>query len=267
MISTYQKDCIKEYRNYVDTVTILSAIYELFQRKKEIGKYVGIEIKLKTKKGIEIEPDLVALYDNETKGLLFEIKWSLPENPIFLQSEIEELAKYYMKFNNWRNSTGVVTHQDLILICHIDDVKRVINMVNLLFKKPELSFLSSSHFLICSWTITPSKGGEREEELRVFKVYGKTSNQLFDDLLDEPGGLLIPKKILQYLRFKFFFIKQKPPIQYTITILIQHILSGFPEDPGEKSYEVDTDIIYNRSEIFFPSWREYDRRTIQLKRR
>ena len=245
----------------------MSAIYQLFQRNREIGKYIGVEIKLKNNKGDEIEPDLMALYNNETKGFLIEMKASLPNDPQKLQSEIVELKKYFLKYTNWNNSLGQVKEQDLVLICHIDDAKKVVNMVNMLSKNPELSFLSSNHFSICSWTITPSKGGEREEELRIFKVYGKTSNQLFDDLLEEPGGLLIPKKILQYLRFKFFFIKQKPPIQYTITILIQHILSGFPEDPGEKSYEIDVDTLYKRSEIFFPSWREYDRRTIQLKRR
>lgn len=266
MSSVYYTECIKDFRRYDDTKTILSAIYQLFQRNREIGKYIGVEIKLKNKKGNEIEPDLIALYDNETKGFLFEMKSSLPDDPQKLQSEIVELKKYFLKYTNWHNSTGQVNEQDLILICHIDDAKKVVNMVNMLSNKPELTFLSSNHFLICSWSITPSKDGQREEELRIFKIYGKTSNVYFEELLDEPGGILIPQSLLRFVRFTFFFIKEKPKVQYTMTILIQHILSSFPEDPGENSCEVDTDTIYNRSEIFFPSWRHYDERTKQLKR-
>jgi len=245
----------------------MSAIYQLFQRNREIGKYIGVEIKLKNNKGDEIEPDLMALYNNETKGFLIEMKASLPNDPQKLQSEIVELKKYFLKYTNWHNSSGQVKQQDLVLICHIDDAKKVVNMVNMLSKNPELSFLSSNHFLICSWSITPSKNGQREEELRIFKIYGKTSNIYFEELLNEPGGILIPQSLLRFVRFTFFFIKEKPPIQYTMTILIQHILSSFPEDPGEKSCEVNIDTIYNRSEIFFPSWRHYDERTRQLKRR
>ena len=266
MSSAHYDTCIQEYTRYADSKTILSAIYELFQRNKEIGKYIGIELKLKNRDGSEIEPDLMALYDNETKGFLFEMKSSLPNTPQHLQSEIEELKKYYQTFTNWNNSTGQVEEQDLVLICHIDDAKKIVNMINILSEKEELSFLTSNHFLVCGWTITPTKDGRREETLRIFRVYGKTTNIKFEELLDEPGGILIPQNILRYVRFKFFFIKQKPPVQYTITILIQHILSSFPEDSGENSCEVDIDTIYNRSEIFFPSWRHYDERTKQLKR-
>ena len=85
-------------------------MYDMFQRTRELGKYIGIETKLKTKEGAEIEPDLVALYDNETKGILFEIKWSLPDRADLLQSEIEELSKYFQCFIKRSKCKLSITH-------------------------------------------------------------------------------------------------------------------------------------------------------------
>jgi len=169
-----QLECTKDYRKYADTVAILAAIYNLFQRQPNIARYVGIETRLEKDKKEYKTPDLVALYDENTKGLIFEIKWSLPLDIALLEKEVQELRKYADSFINWKNTTGRVEHQDVVLICHMDDVKRTVDIIKRVSEQLSCNFLRDNGFAVWSWTITPAKLGERKEELRLFRCYGKT---------------------------------------------------------------------------------------------
>lgn len=264
-LTPLQLDCIRDYRRYADTVAILSAVHDLLQKHPEMGQFIGIERKLKRSKGY-VTPDLVALYD--TKGLIFELKWSLPLTTSLLEEEVKELKKYTDQFSNWKTPSGQVDHQDIVLVCHIDDVKRVVDAVQRLAKQPEYSFLSSDGFAIWAWFIAAPKHGERKEELRLSSEYGGTRNDSIENMIQEPGGILISENVLTYLRFNFFFIRQKPPVQYTMSMLIQHVFLPFQLGIEREFYEVDTDLICElAARVFFPSWHEYDANTVQLKRR
>lgn len=260
-------ECTRDWRRYADTVAILAAIHDLFGRNPRIARYIGTETKLIKDSHQYKTPDLVAIYDNGTKGLIFEIKWSLPSSEDLLEKEIRELKKYTDTFINWRNATGHVDCQDLVLICHMDDVKRAVDVVKRISGESDFAFLNADGFAIWSWVINPPKGGERKEELRLFRVYGKTRNGDLETMLKEPGGILVSEDVLTFLRFNFFFVRQKPPIQYTMTTLIQHIFIASQPGIEKESYDVNTDWVYNRWKFFFPSWHEYDRETIQLKRK
>jgi len=264
-----QLECIRDYRKYADTVAILSAIYDLLRKHPKMGQFVGIERKLERKLERSdgyVTPDLIALYD--TKGLIFELKWSLPRSLDLLEKEIKELKKYIGQFSNWTTPSGQVDHQDVVLVCHIDDVKRVVDTVSRISKQPDYDFLSSDGFAVWGWSIVAPKQLERKEELRLSSEYGSTRNSTIEEMIQEPGGILISEDVLTYLRFRFFFIRQKPPIQYTMTMLIQHVFIAFQPGPEREFYEIDTDLIYERAaRIFFPSWHEYDADTVQLKRR
>jgi len=264
-LSPLQSDCIRDYRRYADTVAILSGIYDLLQKHPEIGKFIGIERKLR-KNEEYVTPDLVALHDDN--GLIFELKWSLPNNIYLLEKEIRELKKYSEQFSNWGTPNGQVDHQDIVLVAHMDDVRRVVEVVARIAKQPDSDFLNSKGFAVWGWSITAPRHGERKEELRLSCEYGSTSNDKIEEMIQQPGGILISEDVLTYLRFKFFFIRQKPPIQYTMTMLIQHVFIAFQPGIEREHYEVDTDLICERARsIFFPSWHEYDTDTVQLKRR
>ena len=76
--------------------------------------------------------------------MLFELKWSLPKNPTWLEKELEDLKRYFNTFINWKNNTGIVDEHDVILICHIEDVKRTINLIRTIFHKENFTHLSIS---------------------------------------------------------------------------------------------------------------------------
>ncbi|MEM3565919.1 MAG: hypothetical protein QXK47_05260 [Candidatus Bathyarchaeia archaeon] len=262
-----EQNCVRDYRRYSDTVAISCAIYHFLIHNPDIAKFIGIEHKLRNNQGESITPDLVATFDNDRKGLLFELKWSLPQQESLLEKEIKELKKYTVPCSNWLSPSHSVDFHDLILICHPDDAQRVIKAVQKVSRDPDYDFLTKDGFAIWTWTITPSKMGEREEKMRLFGVYGKTRNEKLQNLISQPLGLIFPEEVLTYLRFLFTFIKETPPVQYTIHILIQNIFPTFQSDPEKKLYDIHVDMIYERAKAFFPSWHKFDAETIQLKRK
>lgn len=261
-----ERKCVRDYRKYSDTVAVSCAIYYLFSKNPEIASYVGIEYELENDEGKNISPDLVATYESDQKGLIFELKWSLPFDENRLEKEVKELRKYAIPCSNWRKPSDHVDFHDLILICHIDDVQRTVDMIKKISKDAMYDFLGKEGFAVWSWTITPPKMGERKEELRLVPVYGRTRNQKIETLINQSGGILFPEDVLTYLRFSFTFVKQKPPIQYMMTILIQNIFPTFQQKPDRDFYEIHIDMIYERAKAFFPSWHKYNAETIQIKR-
>jgi len=265
-IRIFEDQCTKDYRKYADTVAVSFAVYHTVTTQLKGLDFIGIEHKLISAEGRELTPDIVVLCDKEKKGLIFELKWSLPYREDQLEEKIKELGKYTKPCSDWKPGGKSVDSHDLILVCHIDDVQRTVEMIKKLSETKECAFLKEKGFALWSWTITPPKGGERKEELRLFCAYGETKNEEVERLIQTPGGILIPEAVLTYLRFSLTFVKEKPPVQYTMTILVQYILAPFQQVPEKKSYEIELDWIYEQTKKLFPSWHEYDTSTIQAKR-
>jgi len=265
--SSLEQNCVRDYRKYSDTVAVSCAIYSYLMKHPDMAKFVGIEHRLQNHQGTPATPDIVATFDDDRRGLIFELKWSLPSDEKLLEQEIKELRKYVAPLSHWRRPSDKMETQDLILICHIDDAPRAVEMVRRLAKETAQSYLAKEGFAIWSWTITSAKKGERKEELRLLPIYGKTHSQKIEQLINQAGGLLFPEDVLTFLRFTFTFVREKPPLQYTMTVLIQNILSTFQRNPERELYDVHIDMIYERAKSFFPSWHEYDAATIQIKRK
>ena len=265
---TLQQDCIRDFRKYADTVAVLSAIYHLLRKEPISAGYVGIEPKLRNSYGNDITPDLAALYEARKKGLMFELKWSLPFSERLLEKEVRELKKYAVPSSQWKNSSGKVDYHDVVLVCHIEDAERTLEMITKIAEETEYNFLKSNGFAVWTWTIYFARGGERKEHLIINNAYGKTRNVTIENMINQPTGLILPEEVLTYLRSSFTFIREKPPVQYTIIALIHYVFSQF-QDPtrGRAVYEITTEMIYDKAKILFPSWHEFDVKTIQLKRR
>jgi hypothetical protein len=265
---TLQQDYIRAYRRYADTVAVLSAVYHILQKSPVVVDYVSIEKKMKVANGKDITPDLAALYESRSKGLMFEFKWSLPLSEPLLEKEVKGLKKYFTECLNWKNTSGKVAYHDVVLICHVEDAQRVVSMLLKVANEQGFEFLNQSGFAVWAWTISATREGQRGEHLVLTNIQGTTRNSIIEKMMKQLPGLILPEEALTYLRSSFNFTREKPPIQYTIITLIQHVFSQF-KDPrrGPAPYELTTDMIYEKSKILFPSWHEFDVETLQLKRR
>lgn len=264
---TLQQDRIRDYRRYADTVAVLSAIYHILRQPPPIVEYIGVEQTLKNSEDDLVTPDLIALYERRTKGLMFELKWSLPFSEELLEKEIKELKKYMIRCSQWKNHTGEVDYHDLVLVCHIEDSQRTVAALSKVAIEQEFDFLVHDGFAVWTWIISSMKSGERREQLILIPAHGKIRNNTIENMVRQPTGLILPEEALTYLRSSFNFTREKPPVQYTIIKLIQHVFSQF-QDPrrGPSIYELTTDMIYEKAKILFPSWHDFDAQTIQAKR-
>jgi hypothetical protein len=264
---TLQQDCVRAYRRYADTVAVLSAIYHILKQEPILVDYIAIEKTMKNDDGKDVTPDLIALYQRRTKGLMYELKWSLPFSEELLQKEIKEVKKYITQCSQWKNSTGKVDYHDFIIVCHIEDAQRAKETISKIATDQSFDFLVHDGFAVWSWIISSVRGGERREHLVLTPVHGKTRHAMIEGMVSQLPGLILPEESLTYLRSSFNFTREKPPVQYTIITLIQHIFSLF-QDPrrGAWVYELTTDMIHEKAKILFPSWHEFDTQTIQMKR-
>lgn len=265
---TLQQEYIRAYRRYADTVAVLSAVYHILQRQPILVDYVVVEKKLKTVEGKDVNPDLAAMYESRSKGLMYEFKWSLPNSEPLLGKEIKELAKYFIECVDWKNATGKVIFHDVVLICHVEDAQRVVSLLSSIANEAGFGFFNQPGFAVWAWTISATREGQRGEHLILTNVHGNTRNQVMDQLTKQLPGLILPEESLTYWRSSFNFTREKPPVQYTIITLIQHVFSQF-QDPrrGPAPYELTTDMIYEKSKMLFPSWHDFDVETRQLRRR
>jgi len=200
--------------------------------------------------------------------LIFELKWSLPFSEKLLEKEIKEIKRYAIPCSRWKNTTGTVDYHDVILVCHVEDAQRAIDTILEVAKEPEFDFLTSNGFGVWTWTISAARGGERKEHLIMSNAHGRIRNNTIENMMKKPTGLILPEKVLTYLRSLFSFIREKPPVQYTIIKLIHNVFPQF-QDPTRargEVYEITTDMIYDKAKILFPSWHDYDVQTIQIKR-
>jgi hypothetical protein len=192
----------------------------------------------------------------------------MPFSDEWLKEEIERLEDYSVQCSNWRNSTGAVDYHDLILVCHMEDATRATEKITEMASNAKYAFLASGGFAVWTWIISVSRKGGCGENLILTRQYGKIRNLVLDGKTKPPTGLVLPDEALTYLRTSFHFIKMKPPVQYTIIKLIQHVFSQFQDSRrGKDFYELTTDMIYEKAKTIFFSWRDIDTQTVQAKRK
>ncbi|MEM3394323.1 MAG: hypothetical protein QXY79_04685 [Candidatus Methanomethylicia archaeon] len=251
-------ECVEEARKYADTVKILAAIKKIFDDHSNIAEFMGVEHTIKTDRG-EIKPDIVYRYGRNF-GLFFELKWHISEKTI--GDELRSLKKYYDAKYSWKDSLEKVQQNDVILICHTNDLNIIINELEKISTEDEYSFLKNEGFSIWTWCIELEKSTGREE-FRFRCEYGKTRNITLEKLINQKGGLVVPPEVLEYLGRKYLFIKDKPPIQYMMEVLYLHV---FPSIKQASLKEVNVDEVYEYMKGLFPGWHFATEESIQAKK-
>jgi hypothetical protein len=207
---TLQQDYIRAYRRYADTVAVLSAIYHVLKQPPLAVDYIAIEKTIKNDDGKDMTPDLLALYERRTKGLMYEVKWSLPFSEELLEKEIRELKKYVTRCSQWKNATGKVDYHDFVIVCHVEDAQRAKEIILKVTSDQDFEFLTQQGFAMWSWTISAVRSGERREHLILTPVHGKTRNAIIENTVGVLPGLILPEESLTYLRSSFNFTREKP---------------------------------------------------------
>lgn len=236
----------------------MSALKHLVERSSPMGTFDGVEPKLRSPSG-KLTPDVTWTYDSGRKGIAFDVKWSISS-----VDQIEELKKYAKALEGWNTNNHGVNSVDVVLVCHGDDGKKVLGMIKQIDDKTE-SIFKINGFAVWTWDIVASRNGHREDSMIIRSIYGETRNKHLEEKVANPAGIRLGKEALTYLRFLYAFVRQKPPIQYTITVLAQQVLSGFTRKPVREIHEISIGLIIEKAKALFPSWT--DNELVQVRKR
>lgn len=261
------KQCLKDFQKYNDTVTVSAAICHLFKENDLVGSFMRIEPELERISKSPLTPDLAVMYDNKTKGIVFEMKWSVPRSAEHVEEVIKNLKKYFDPFINWRNETGKVEWHDVILICHPEDSVQILKITKKIASEGDYDCFNDIGFSIWTWLFTHGQKVGINEEIRLIKIYGQTRNEELERLISPELGYLVPDKVLRYLRFTYFVVKERPPLPYLLNLLIVNVLFQQVAPGYEESYEVTTDWIWNKAKNGIVASEEYDDKSLTIKRR
>jgi len=255
VISLSTRPCLEEYRRYADTAAVSAALYSLFKEESPRGKFAGIDHKFRDIRGNPLTPDFAALSQDKSTGMVFELKSSLPSDEELLTKEMKEIEKYSLIARGWPTATGSVDHHDIVLVCHMDDAKKAVETAERLSKENDSGFFAREGFTIWSWVLSSQKEPGRKDEMRLMKAYGATRNEELEGMISSTGGILISEKVLEVYRFQYLFVRARPPVQYTIVMLIQHVLNPILSSyVGSGEREIPLELVLARVGSFFPHW-------------
>lgn len=256
-MSLNEQKCKRLYQKYHDTVAVSVALYDLFRSNPLLGKFVGESHQLFTFDDEELTPDISTSYEANSKGLVFEIKYSIGAS---VKDVLLSAKRYRNAVKGW--PSGAVEHVDVVLVCSAEDTQIVSSAIQELIEETADPFFSSEGFAVWQWIVSSTREEMRPEAMWLQPVMGATRNSSVEQLIHSAGGIQISEDVLTHLRFQHMFVRDKPPVQFTIIFLTHHIL---PKTEKE-SYEISLDTIYQRANSFFPPWWESAEKTVQVKR-
>lgn len=241
---------IEQYRKYEGSTTVLFALSRLIIDNPDVGRLHGVTRDIKVEGG-KITPDVSARCENDTAAIFLELKWSLTESTV--QDELLKLKKYSAANFAWTNIP--VVKKDVVLVVAQEDADIAVRAIQELIRQGN-KFLENVS--IWKWFFAhPRRESENEgsDALWISKVFGKTGNGALERLVSSASGYRVPNDVLEFNRYLYRFTKDKPPIQYTVAILLLHVLSSLRTKSDKETLEISTDlvdIVYERAKSFFP---------------
>jgi len=232
----------------------------MIRRHPTVGRFIGESHQIRGLDGGRLTPDISSIFDLDKRGLVFEIKYSIGSS---VEDYLLKVKRYRNAVHGWPTSSGQIETNDVVLLCNANDTPRVLACLSeLSVRQDDEKFFTSPGFSVWQWIMGSTKE-DREDSMWLQRVYGKTRNTNLEELADTPGGIRITEDVLRFLRFQHMFVRDKPPIQYVIVFLVQHVL---PKQPDVSSYDIELEIVYDRANSFFPGWWEAAEETRQVKR-
>jgi hypothetical protein len=211
------------YRLYEGTVRVVQALAKFFSDNPELLDNFVFGKSLKYKRNgewIAFKPDIIAVYDNRTTGLIVEIKWSISNHFSTAAKEISKLKRYAYNISGWKGAIGrqqtqdVLANHDLVLLAHSDDVglaKQVI--ADLIRSDPTIyQFLRNDGFAL--WSFGEEYDRSRNEVIRIRNFYGGIRHSDLDK--KSKSRIDIPLEAIAVERNMILFMGDTVPESYII---------------------------------------------------
>lgn len=245
MITDKQRQQVKETQDkitkYEFALKAFVAIEHKFCSLEKMNVYQAKKLKLADAepplRGREVTPDMVVKANSRRFAYraIIEIKESLPALPKNWDAVRVQLEKYKAAACGWDNTAPDVSH-DVMLVTGMRHAKKIVAWA----RKDRNSSGIGKWLIVIGIAVTKHRG---KEEMEIAKVYGKISHpKINSELSSERNCRILLNDIVTKLdRMKFY--DSHPPVEYTMSILWDHVFSKFIHGKKLKKFKDDKKVL------------------------
>ena len=211
---------IIEYDRYYQTVLLTLGFKNHLEAHAKNCRFISAEPIFRNKAGDEIRPDIVLQY-NEKRGVLCEVKTSLPFPDDYLLQSLRQLEKYSQEAIGWNTPDRMVEGHEILLFCYTLDYDRVIGKLKQWIERGAVKL--SHNLCVCEWSMILNPKIAKEVLLIRLRD-GKTGCDELNGILTNNVVINIQQLVIEVEKCKF--TRKEPPVEYT---MVELWLNIFPE--------------------------------------
>ncbi len=247
-----------EYDRYYQTVLLTLGLKNYLETHARDCRFISAEPCFSNSQGSEIRPDIV-LQHNGKKGILCEVKTSMPQKDEHLLATLKQLERYSQEVFGWETIDRTVDFHETLLLCHAFDYDRVSEKLSQWSKE---GLLKISNVVLCEWIMAPNPKTAKEE-LMIRLREGRTSCEELNLLLKKNINVDIKQLIVEVEECKF--TRKEPPVEYTMAQLWMHVFSEINRDPIDFEVPINKllEIVYD----YYISWSNIEGEFSQVRER
>jgi len=249
-----------EFDSYYQTVIMSVGLKHIFSEEEPCTFKIN-EPSMHTHTNV-VTPDAIFQCDNDTKGIVCEIKTSLPASEDYLFKDMkEQIEKYSDIQKGWKTSSEKIPEHSILLFVHRTDSKKLDSMLKKWIGEGKIK--TDRKICVADWqSIKPFKVGARDTTLLSHRS-GTTGCDYFDSKLKEDIEIFTDDVFMEYETRKF--VKSPPPDLYIMTILYQHVFPTFANENDE--FTVSIDELMKTLTEYYTSWSGLEGEQSQIRRR
>lgn len=248
-----------EYDAYYGTVMLSVGLKHIFT-DDEPCTFKTNEPSMQTSNNC-VTPDVIFQCDNDNRGIVCEIKTSLPHKEQYLlQAMKDQIEKYSDIQSGWKTRSKTI-NQYAILLLHRNDSKTMDNHLQKWLKSRDI--VTDKKICIAEWQHNSPLKVPRRDEILISHRSGTTECDYFDQKLHDDIKLDEMRLARDYETQKF--VKSDPPDLYIMTILYQDLFSTLATDRDE--FVVTIDGLMGELTKYYTSWSGLVGEQTQIRRR
>ncbi len=237
-----------EVDRYYQTVLLTLGLKDFLDNEKSTCRFVSAEPSFtETTSGKEVFPDVVLQHDNDTRGIICEIKTSLPEVDFFLIEKLKQLELYSGYVEGWETANRKVDDHSLILLCHALDSDRIVEKIAQWTNEGKLKV--TKKLCIAEWSTIESLKFDQRDVILVRYKSGETDCEWLNAKLHQNIKLGLQELITKYEKCRF--TRKEPPLEYTMNQLWSCIFPALEEKTEDFTCKI-SEILKIAYDYFIP---------------
>ena len=250
------------YDAYYSTVHVSVGLKDMFGGGGPCTLKVN-EPKMARASSAPVCPDAIFQCDGDSKGIVCEIKSSIPANDGLAIRDIgDQIDRYSEIETGWKTKNGRIAEHSILLLVNRDDVERLRRLLAGR-RRPAAGAGPGVKICLADWAQTTAPQPNAEEIILIRHHWGSTGCQYVDERLHDDITISLDATIDRYENRKF--VKADPPPLYMIVMLYHDIFPTIAADGGD--IEVSLEELTEKLTQYYASWSGIENEQSQIRRR